>query len=58
MPNHAFFADYTCNLNSTLREHWAQRRAIIAGTPGFAEGILPAGTDFPWSIFERRDNAA
>lgn len=58
MPNHAFFADYTCNVNSTLREHWAQRRAIIAGTPGFAEGILPAGADFPWHIFENQQDAA
>ena len=51
MPNFAFVADYTCNVNATLKEHALQRLNIIKRTPGFVEGILPAGRDFDWSIF-------
>ena len=53
MPNFAFVADYTCNLNATLKEHAQQRLGIIRRTPGFVEGILPAGQDFDWSIFAK-----
>ncbi|WLR90979.1 DEAD/DEAH box helicase [Shinella zoogloeoides] len=54
MPNYAFIADYTCNINTTLNDHYRQRRAIVEATPGFAEGILPANQDFPWALFERK----
>lgn len=54
MPNFAFIADYSCNANATLRDHAAQREAIVRFTPGFAEGILPPGDDFDWSIFETK----
>jgi len=53
MPNFAFIADYSCNINSTLRDHARQREGIIRNTPGFVEGILPAGSDFDWRIFEK-----
>lgn len=53
-PNVTFIIDYSCNANVTLREHAAQRRAIVEATPGFAEGILPPGQDFDWSIFEEQ----
>lgn len=53
-PNIAFIADYSCNLNNTLRDHARQREGIIRQTPGFAEGILPAGQDFPWNEFEQK----
>lgn len=52
MPNYCFIVDYTAGKNLTLREHAAQRRAIIEATPGFVENILPAGVDLPWGIFE------
>lgn len=54
MPNYAFIADYSCNINTTLSEHTRQRRAIVEATPGFVEGILPPGRDFDWSLFERK----
>jgi superfamily II DNA or RNA helicase len=54
MPNFTFVADYSCNLNGSLRDHARQRQNIIRNTPGFAEGILPAGQDFDWSIFEKK----
>lgn len=53
-PNIAFIADYSCNLNTYLRDHQNQRRRIIERTPGFAEGILPDGQDFDWALFEGR----
>lgn len=53
VPNIAFIADYTSNLNLTLRDHTKQRRAIVEGTDGFRQGILPANQDFDWSIFAK-----
>lgn len=53
VPNFAFIADYTCDMNTYLRDHTRERRAIIEATPGFVEGILPAGQDFDWSIFRK-----
>ena len=57
MPNYAFIADYSCNMNTTLGEHYRQRRHIVESTPGFAEGILAANQDFPWHIFAERKAA-
>jgi len=51
-PNFAFIADYSCNMNTTLRDHARQREAIVRGIPGFVEGILPDGQDFDWSLFD------
>lgn len=56
-PNVCFIADYSVELNSHLREHARQRRAIIEATPGFAEQILPAGKDFDWSLFDEEKAA-
>lgn len=53
IPNFAFIADYSCNMNIKLHEHARQRRTIVEQTPGFVEGILPEGRDFDWSIFTR-----
>ena len=50
-PNIAFIADYSCNANSTLWEHAKQRENIVRMTPGFAEGILDEGEEFPWFRF-------
>lgn len=55
--NIAFIADYTCNLNNTLRDHARQREGIIRQTPGFAEGILPVNQDFPWHEFKIKASA-
>jgi hypothetical protein len=49
-----FIADYSCNMNMKLAEHAKQRRQIIENTEGFAEGILPAGQDFDWALFQRK----
>jgi superfamily II DNA or RNA helicase len=53
-PNVAFFVDFVDELNSHLRDHARQRRAIVEMTPGFAEGILPKGADFPWHLFPEK----
>ena len=58
VPNVAFIADYGVQGNPHLTDHSRARRAIVEATPGFAEGILPAGTDFPWAIFENARRAA
>jgi superfamily II DNA or RNA helicase len=52
LPNIAFVVDYSCNLNNTLRDHARQRENIIRNTPGFAEGILPVGSDLPWHLYD------
>lgn len=53
-PNITFIADYSINLNSTLRDHARKREAIVRATPGFVEGILSANQNFPWEAFERK----
>lgn len=53
-PNVTFIADYSINLNGTLRDHARRREGIVRATPGFVEGILPANDNFPWGIFERK----
>jgi superfamily II DNA or RNA helicase len=50
-PNVCFVVDFTDKLNHTLRDHAKQRRSIVEATPGFAENILPAGSDFDWVLF-------
>lgn len=57
IPNIAFIADYSCNLNAYLSDHARQRQAIIRQTPGFAEGILAPKQDFDWDIFSQKEAA-
>lgn len=45
-PNVCFVVDFQDAINSHLHEHAATRESIIRGTPGFAERILPPGSDF------------
>jgi superfamily II DNA or RNA helicase len=52
-PNVTFVLDFSDDVNSHLRDHARQRRAIIEATEGFNENILPAGKDFPWELFEK-----
>ncbi|SER26553.1 Superfamily II DNA or RNA helicase [Faunimonas pinastri] len=54
-PNVAFIADYSSNVNITLRDHTRQRRAVVDSTPGFAENVV---IDFDWSIFKSMKKAA
>lgn len=44
--NVAFIVDFTDAGNMHLKQHALQRRYIIEGTPGFAEGILRGDQDF------------
>lgn len=55
--NVAFILDFTDELNSNLRSHARERRAIVEATPGFAENILPINADFPWELFAERKAA-
>lgn len=55
--NVAFILDFTDELNSHLRGHARERRAIVEATPGFAENILPINADFPWELFSERKAA-
>lgn len=48
-PNVCFVVDFHDDGNQHLKDHAKQRHAIIQGTPGFAEGILPEGADFPYA---------
>lgn len=45
-PNVAFIVDFEDIFNDHLKVHYQQRHAIVAGTPGFAENIIPPGTEF------------
>lgn len=56
-PNVTFIVDYTDEGNAHLRDHARTRRAIIEATPGFVEGILKPGEDFPWHLFDERKAA-
>jgi superfamily II DNA or RNA helicase len=52
--NVAFIVDFADTLNSHLRAHARQRRAIVEATPGFAENILADNEDFNWALFEKK----
>lgn len=41
MPNVAFIIDFADDHNTHLKGHYQARRGIIAGTPGFAENVVP-----------------
>jgi superfamily II DNA or RNA helicase len=45
-PNVCFVTDFHDEYNDHLKVHAKTRQAIIEGTPGFDENILPAGADF------------
>jgi superfamily II DNA or RNA helicase len=53
-PNVCFVVDFDDDMNSHLRDHAKQRRAIVESTEGFAERILAPGQDFNWGLFARR----
>jgi superfamily II DNA or RNA helicase len=40
-PNVAFIVDFADDFNTHLKGHYLQRRAIVKGTPGFAENVVP-----------------
>lgn len=48
-PNVAFIVDFEDIFNDHLKVHYQQRHAIVSGTPGFAENIIPTGTDFNYA---------
>lgn len=48
-PNVAFIVDFEDIFNDHLKLHYQQRHAIVSGTPGFAENIIPSGTDFDYA---------
>ena len=48
-PNVAFIVDFEDIFNDHLKVHYQQRHAIVAGTPGFAENIIPPGIDFDYA---------
>lgn len=47
-PNICFILDFMDEHNQHLQEHAFQRRAIVTGTDGFAQNLLPTGSD--WRI--------
>ena len=47
-PNICFVLDFMDEHNQHLQEHALQRRAIITGTEGFKENLLPMDQD--WNI--------
>lgn len=49
--NVAFILDFRDELNTYLKDHANQRRAIIEGTPGFCENIIK-GQDFDWDLLK------
>ena len=46
--NICFVADFADECNKHLNKHALMRRAILEGTPGFAENILDDGVNFPY----------
>lgn len=53
MPNVAFIVDFADDFNNHLKGHYKNRRAIVEGTPGFAENIVP-DFDYTGLGFERK----
>lgn len=47
-PNVCFIVDFHDDGNQYMKEHAKARLSIIQSTPGFAEGIMPEGADFPF----------
>lgn len=45
-PNICFVLDFADEHNNHLQKHAIQRKEIITGTPGFAENLLPEGSDW------------
>lgn len=46
LPNFSLVVDFHDGQNKHLIKHSKARRAIVEGTPGFAEGVLKGGHDF------------
>jgi superfamily II DNA or RNA helicase len=47
-PNVAFVVDFMDLANDHLRGHYQQRRAIVEGTKGFGENVIPDGAEFDY----------
>jgi superfamily II DNA or RNA helicase len=58
VPNCCFVVDFEDPYNKHLAKHAAQRREIVATTPGFAEGILSPGVDFDFTGFSQKSPSA
>lgn len=56
-PNVCFVVDFDDAWNKHLLKHATQRREIVAGTPGFAEGVLPPDTDFDFSVYSEKPSS-
>lgn len=52
-PNVCFVMDFNDIGNGYLVDHAKQRKAIVENTPGFSDGILPSGEEFPYELFDR-----
>lgn len=50
--NICFVVDFIDKSNKHLNKHSEERRGIVHSTKGFAEGILPAGCDFDYSLLK------
>lgn len=48
-PNVILFSDFTDDWNTYTRDHANMRRGILIDTPGFAERILPSGSDYDYA---------
>lgn len=57
-PNIALIVDFFDEHNRYLKEHSQQRLAIIKGTDGFGENILPDGQDFDYEALGLARKAA
>lgn len=51
-PNICFILDFEDSWNEHLHNHYLSRRKVITGTPGYRDGVLKSGDDFPWELFE------
>lgn len=50
--NVAYVVDFSDHYNSYLNLHAKTRRAIVEGTDGFKQGILPKNADFDFSLLK------
>lgn len=56
--NICFVVDFIDKCNKHLYKHSEERRAIVHSTKGFAEGILPQGTNFDYSLLKQSHKVA
>ncbi|WP_250695118.1 hypothetical protein, partial [Escherichia coli] len=48
-----FITDFIDVSNKYLMSHSYERKHIIDTTPGFAEGVLPVGSTFDFTVLDR-----